>query len=64
MGAGQCMASRQDLDLQILMGEGIGCMTDEGDGVVVWEGAWEEERREREGKEGFAWGGEGKDFIF
>ena len=23
------------------------CMTDGGEGVVVWEGAWEQERRER-----------------
>ena len=33
------------MELQLLMGEGIACMTDGGDGVVVWEGAWEEERR-------------------
>ena len=43
--------SRQNVELGILMGEGIGCMTDEGDGVVVWEGAWEEERRGREAGE-------------
>ena len=50
--------SRQNVELGILMGEGIGCMTDGGEGVVVWEGAWEQERREREGTMGTA-GAEG-----
>ena len=40
--------SRQNQELQILMREGVACMTDGGDGVVVWEGVWEEERREHE----------------
>ena len=49
--------SRQNVELQILMGEGVPCMTDGGEGVVVWEGAWEQERRQREaGEQGGAEG--------
>ena len=39
--------SRQDVELVVLMKDRIACMTDGDDGVVVWEGAWEEERRRR-----------------
>ena len=42
--------SRQNVELMILRREGGACMTDGGDGVVVWEGAWEVERREQEGE--------------
>ena len=39
---------RQSVELVVLMREGIACMADGGDGVVVWEGAW---RLEEEVKE-------------
>ena len=40
--------SRQDVEMMVLMHDRIACMTDEDGGVVVWEGAWEEERRRME----------------
>ena len=48
----------KDFVHMILMREGVACMTDGGDGVLVWEGAWEQERREveqRGGEAGAEW---------
>ena len=46
---GRVGVTRQDVELMVLMRDAIPCMTDVHGGVVVWEGAWEEERRRREG---------------
>ena len=45
---GRVMMTRQDVELMVLMRDAIPCMTDVHGGVVVWEGAWEEERRRME----------------
>ena len=33
-----------DVEMMVLMREGLPCMTDDGDGVVVWGGTWRMER--------------------